>query len=161
MKTPKPRTELATHEVLNQPPLPGDFNLFGDPALASAVSTGLARLSIANGPVDGLLEHGDHLTAFGKLVGSAEARELGRLANENKPVLKAFDARGRRLDEVEFHPAYHALMKMGLENGVSSRAWTAKSSGHIAHGALTYMMAWADTGVGCPMSMSYAVTPVA
>lgn len=160
MENHNPRTELASHEVLNQPPLAGDFNLFGDPALASAMGSGLGRLSRTGGGVDGLLEHGDHLTAFGKLTGSAKTRELGRLANENKPVLRAFDARGRRLDEVEFHPAYHDLMKMGLENGVSSRAWTAKSSGHIAHAALSYMMGWADTGVCCPMTMSYAVTPV-
>ncbi len=160
MKTQNPRTELATHDVLNQPPLPGDFNLFADPALASAMGDGLAKLSQSGSSVDGLQEHGAHLMAFGKLVGSAEARELGRLASENKPVLRAFDARGRRIDEIEFHPAYHQLMQMGLKNGVSSRAWTAKSAGHIAHAALAYMMGWADTGVGCPMTMTYAVTPV-
>ncbi|MCF6220963.1 MAG: acyl-CoA dehydrogenase family protein [Robiginitomaculum sp.] len=160
MKTQNPRTELATHDVLNQPPLPGDFNLFADPALTSAIGSGLAKLSQSGGPVDGLLEHTEHLSSFGKLVGSAKARELGRLASENKPALKTFDARGRRIDEIEFHPAYHELMKMGLENGVSARAWTAKSSGHMAHAALAYMMGWADTGVGCPMTMTYAVTPV-
>jgi len=147
MKTQHPRTELSTHDVLNQPPLPGDFDLFADPAVMSAIGSPLP-------------EHAQHLSRFGKLVGSSEMRELGRLANENKPVLKAFDARGRRIDEVEYHPSYHQLMETGLENGVSSRAWTAKSSGHTAHAALAYMMGWADTGVGCPMTMTYAVAPV-
>ncbi len=160
MKKQHPRTELSTHEVINQPPLPGDFSLFDDPALKSAIGTGSEKLSLAGGPKDGLPEHAEHLSRFGKLVGSADMRELGRLADENKPVLKAFDARGRRLDEVEYHPAYHALMKTGLGNGVSSIAWTATSSGHMAHAALAYMMGWADTGVGCPMTMTYAVTPV-
>ncbi|MBL4853641.1 MAG: acyl-CoA dehydrogenase family protein [Robiginitomaculum sp.] len=160
MKTQHPRSELSTHEVINQPPLPGDFNLSDDPAFKSAIGSGLAKLSLSGGPKDGLSEHAEHLSRFGKLAGSADMRELGRLANENKPVLKAFDARGRRLDEVEYHPAYHQLMKAGLENGVSSIAWTAKASGHMAHAALAYMMGWADTGVGCPMTMTYAVAPV-
>ncbi len=160
MKTQHPRSELSTHEVVNQPPLPGDFNLFDDPALKSAIGSGSAILTLSGGPKDGLSEHEAHLSRFGKLVGSADMRELGRLADENKPVLKAFDARGRRLDEVEYPPAYHQLMKAGLENGVSSIAWTAKSSGHMAHAALAYMMGWADTGVGCPMTMTYAVAPV-
>jgi len=160
MKTQRPRTELSTHAVLNQPPLPGDFNLFADPALASAMGSGLTRLELSGGPSDGFLQHTEHLDNFGKLVGSANMRELGRLADENKPALKAFDARGRRIDEVEYHPAYHQLMKAGIDNGVSSIAWTAKSSGHIAHAALAYMMGWADTGVTCPMTMTYAVTPV-
>ena len=160
MKPYHPRTELATHEVTNQPALPGDFNLMGDPALRDALARAFNRLGQSDGPIDGLLAHGEHLAAFGKKVGSERMRELGRLANENKPVLKTFDPRGRRIDEIEFHPAYHELMKTGLEGGVSARAWTVKNSGHIAHGALLYMMSWADGGVCCPMSMSYAVTPV-
>jgi putative acyl-CoA dehydrogenase len=155
-----PRSELATHDVLNQPPLPGDFNLFGDPALQSATGIGFARLSQHDGPVDGLLEHGEHLTRFGQKAGTAKVREWGRQANENPPQLKVFDARGRRLDEIEYHPTYHQLMSLGLDNGVSARAWTHSNSGHIAHSALLQMMSWADTGVVCPMSMTYAVVPV-
>lgn len=160
MKNQNPRTELASHSVSNQPPFPNDFDLFSDPALVSAMGSGFARMSSFSVNVDAMSEHEEHLKNFGKLAGSAAARDLGRLANENKPVLRAFDARGRRLDEVEFHPAYHELMKMGLENGVSARAWTAQSLGHTAHAALSYMMGWADTGVCCPMTMTYAVTPV-
>lgn len=68
--------------------------------------------------------HHDHLSAFGARVGSAEAIEFGIQANRHPPVLKSFDRWGRRIDEVEFHPAYHALMAMGLEAGISSCAWT-------------------------------------
>ncbi len=160
MKTQHPRTELSTHNVINQPPLPGDFDLFADPALASALKSGLTCLALSGGRTDGLAQQAKHLDSFGKLAGSADMGELGRLADENKPLLKAFDARGRRIDEIEYHPAYHRLMKTGLENGVSSIAWTAQSAGHIAHAALAYMMGWADTGVSCPMTMTYAVTPV-
>ena len=160
MKTYCPRTELATHEVSNQPPLPGDFNLMADPALRDSLAAAFNRLGASGGPMEGLLTHGDHLAAFGKTVGSERARDLGRQANENKPVLRTFDARGRRIDEIEFHPAYHELMKTGLENGVSARAWTHPKAGHIAHGALLAMMSWADGGVCCPMSMTYAVTSV-
>ncbi len=155
-----PRTELATHNVTNQPPLLGDFDLFNDPAIKSFIAKALAQRGMSSDFKEFSKEHFEHLSSFGKLVGSVRMRELGRLANENKPLLRAFDARGRRIDEVEYHPAYHQLMKVGLANGVSSRAWIAKANGHIAHAALSYMMGWADTGVSCPMTMTYAVTPV-
>ncbi|MBL4616373.1 MAG: acyl-CoA dehydrogenase family protein [Robiginitomaculum sp.] len=160
MKQTNPRDHLATHDVLNKPPLPGDFDLFNDPAMQSSVAMATSRLSEHSDAKHALSEHEDHLGKFGKLAGSEQSRELGRLANENPPILRAFDARGRRLDEIEYHPSYHQLMSLGIDNGVSSIAWTAKTSGHIAHAASGQMMAWADTGVGCPMTMTYAVVPV-
>lgn len=150
MTDKRARTELATHEVSNQPPLPGDFDLFADPAMQDA----FARVA-SNAKVQA-----QHLAKFGKLAGSAKFRDLGRQANENPPKLHAFDRRGRRIDEVEYHPSYHQLMHLGLDHGVSARGWTHPKSGHITHGALLSMMGWADTGACCPMSMTYAVAPV-
>jgi putative acyl-CoA dehydrogenase len=142
----KPRTRLETHEVTNQPsPLPA-YNAFADDPLMRP-----ARLADGEAAV--------HLAAFGTLCGGEEAREQGRLANENPPKLKTFDRYGERLDEVEFHPAYHALMDLGLSHGVASRAWTHPALGHTVHGALMMLMTQADSGVTCPMSMTYAVVP--
>ena len=143
-----PRRDLETHLVENQPPPLGDFNAFGDDALirsGAAISCGVETLQ--------------HLSDFGATCGSQEAREQGRLANENPPKLRSFDRYGQRLDEVEFHPAYHALMAIGLDAGVSSRAWTHPGDGHVAHGALMLLMTQADCGVTCPMSMTYAARP--
>ena len=144
----KPRAALATHDVTNQPPPFHDVNLFDtDDALTGAVKK-------AGGET-----HRAPLSAFGARVGSAEAQHWAQLANKNPPSLKSFDRYGHRLDEVEFHPAYHALMDLGLSAGVSSSAWTAKSSGHVLHSALLFLMGEADGGVCCPMSMTYAAIP--
>ncbi len=144
----RPRAELETHDVANQPPPFEEVNLFEtDAALKGAVAH--------NGGGD----HAAHLSAFGARCGSAETIEWARQANANPPKLKSFDRYGHRLDEVEFHPAYHQLMELGLSNGVSSAAWTAKSAGHVLHSALMFLMGQADGGVCCPMSMTYAVVP--
>ncbi len=157
-----PRAHLASHEVINQPQVLGDVSLLKDPALSEVISIAFEHLALATDLPDqqALQEQREHLHAFGQHAGSEEARELGRQADEHPPLLRAFDSRGQRIDEVEFHPAYHKLMQLGLERGVSSRAWTHSSGGHITHGAMMAMMAWADGGVCCPMSMTYAATPV-
>lgn len=147
-----PRDQLATHEVRNQALPPGDANLFGDDAmLRGAVA---AALSPA-----GRAAHWAHLDAFGAQIGQESVRELGRLANENRPKFKPFDRYGHRIDEIEFHPAYHELMGIGQSAGLSARAWTHPQGGHVAHAALLILMGWADGGVCCPLSMTYAVVP--
>ena len=60
----------------------------------------------------------------GRWVASKEALDLARLANEHTPILKSLDARGDRLDQVEFHPAYHALMRRGIAIGLNSSIWS-------------------------------------
>jgi putative acyl-CoA dehydrogenase len=157
-----PRADLATHEVSNQPEALGDVKLLDDPAFGEALSLAFARLSEANVNVfaNDLEQQTRHLQAFGDQAGRFSSRELARQADENPPKLNAFNARGQRIDEIEFHPAWHDLMALGLQNGVSSRAWTHPTGGHITHGALMAMMAWTDGGVCCPLSMTYAVTSV-
>ncbi|HCY56804.1 MAG TPA: DNA alkylation response protein [Oceanicaulis sp.] len=143
-----PRSELRTHSVFNQSePLSG-INLFSaDRVLGDAVSR------------NGGEAHRGHLSAFGAQVGSAEMQEWGRQANENPPKFKPFDRYGHRIDEVEFHPAYHQLMQTGLEAGVSAAAWNTDTAPHTLHSALLMLMGHADAGVCCPMSMTYACVP--
>ena len=147
-----PRTQLATHDVENQPRPLGDVQLWRDDLLLQAY----AGRTLGGAGRD---LHEAHLAAFGASIGREAVRDMGRLANENPPKLMAFDRYGQRIDEVEFHPAYHELMRLGLEAGVASRAWTHPTGGHVAHSALMILMGWADFGVTCPMSMTYAVVP--
>ena len=143
-----PRTDLQTHEVKNQPPPFADVNIFtGDVALRESIEQGAAS------------RHVGSLADFGARCGSAEVREWARLANTNIPQLKSFDRYGQRLDEVEFHPAYHQLMNLGLSAGYAASAWNGEHAGHTKHAALTFMMAATDAGVGCPMTMTYAAIP--
>lgn len=143
-----PRTSLQTHEVTNQPPPFEDINLYdNDAALIGAVESAGGEL------------HGERLSAFGGRCGSAEVLEWAQLANKFTPQLKSFDRYGRRLDEVEFHPAYHWLMDLGLGAGVSAGAWTTDQAGHVLHSALMFLMGQAEGGVCCPMSMTYAAVP--
>jgi putative acyl-CoA dehydrogenase len=143
-----PRSELATHTVANQPPVLEDVNLWQADAILreAAVWSGAATQQ-------------SRLDAFGARIGSAETQALAVQANRNPPVFHPFDRFGRRLDEVEFHPAYHALMTLGLETGVSGAAWTVPAHGHAVHTALLFLMGQADHGVCCPMSMTYAAVP--
>jgi putative acyl-CoA dehydrogenase len=143
-----PRYELTTHTVENQSePLHGVNWHGGDAILSSAVAR------------SGGAAHADRLNAFGAEVGSERVQELGRVANENPPKFKPFDRFGHRIDEVEFHPAYHDLMELGLSSGVSSAAWTTNEAGHVLHSALLILMGSADAGVCCPQSMTYACIP--
>lgn len=148
MKHHAPRTELATHDVTNQSePMTGVNWYSGDAMLKAAVAR------------NGGAAHDAHLSAFGEAVGSDTVQDLARIANENPPKFKPFDRFGRRIDEVEFHPAYHALMELGLGNGVSAEAWRNETAPHTLHAALLILMGQADAGVCCPQSMTYACVP--
>ncbi|HEY2032710.1 MAG TPA: acyl-CoA dehydrogenase family protein [Rhizomicrobium sp.] len=148
MSALRPETHLETHDVTNQPPPFEDVNLFAsDLALQDAVRN-------AGGEM-----HNERLSAFGARCSSAQVAEWAMQANKNPPQLRQFDKYGQRLDEIEFHPAYHALMELGIGAGVSSAAWTAKQSGHVLHTALEFLMAQAEPGVCCPMTMTYACLP--
>ena len=144
----RPRTSLETHDVTNQPPPFEGVNLFtSDLALKDAVQH-------AGGHA-----HQHHLTKFGEHAGSAEVAEWAMQANRNTPQLKNFDRYGQRIDEVEFHPAYHALMQFGIEGGVSAAAWSGVEAGHVLHAGLEFLMSQAEPGVCCPMTMTYAALP--
>ena len=107
------------------------------------------------------------LTAFGAVCGSAEAFEQGRLANEFPPRLKPFDSKGRRLDTVEYHPAYHACMEIGIKEGLHCSAWDhlakpgAKpvTGANVVRSAGTYMAIQMEAGHQCPITMTNAAVP--
>ncbi|WP_448951288.1 acyl-CoA dehydrogenase family protein [Labrys neptuniae] len=145
MIAPEPIVDLPTHQVTNQVPPLLDYNLFEtDPGLQAALEregTGWAR---------------DQASAFGAAIGSAEAIALGEAAGRHTPQLHAFDRFGQRIDHVEFHPAYHALMARGLEAGIHSLPATGRTGAFVAHAALEYMLTQIEPGVCCPITMTGA-----
>ena len=149
MQYRRPVTRLATHDVDNQPPPFEGVNRYtSDDALREAV----ARAGATSGEA--------HFAELGAQVGSVDFQDRAVQANRHPPLLRSFDRYGQRIDEVEFHPAYHDLMRLGIEAGVSAVAWTTAAAGHTAHSVLMYLMTAADAGVCCPFSMTYAAVPV-
>ena len=138
----------ATHEVTNQVPALESYNTADDPALLEAVT---------RAGVDWVA---DELRAAGALAGSTQAREWARLANEHKPVLRTHDRVGNRIDEVEFHPAWHELMRAAVGFGLTGGAWREKRPGaQAAHAALAYAWGQVEAGHMCPIGMTYAAVP--
>jgi len=102
----------------------------------------------------------ERATVLGKFIGGEPQQEWGRLANENRPVLRTHDRYGHRIDEVDFHPAWHQLMKMGIENELHSLPWTSdQPSPHTARAALYMTAIQAEAGFACPITMTFAVVP--
>jgi putative acyl-CoA dehydrogenase len=151
MTTPRaPLTDLPTHRVTNQPPPLTDINLF---ALDTALVEALRR--------EGAAWALPQIDAFGAQVGSAELQEAADLANRYPPQLRIFDRYGQRIDHVEFHPAYHHLMRTGLEAGIHTIAWRdGAAGGHVAHAALEYLLVQCEPGVCCPITMTGAAIPL-
>src|SRR5882672_12124756 len=99
-------------------------------------------------------------------LGAGRRRGRGRIARacsprqQAEPVLKSHDRFGHRIDAVEFHPSYHALMGLAFGSGVHSLAWTANRPGaHTARAALSYLWNQIENGVGCPTGMAYSSIP--
>ena len=137
-----------THEVFNQPPALAGYNVAQDPAMLDAL-----RREGAGWAEDGVRE-------LGRLAGSARVQEQGRQANENPPALRTYDRFGHRIDEVEFHPAWHELMTVAVRHGLQAAPWRDQRPGaHVARAAGFYVWGAADAGHCCPISMTYAVVP--
>lgn len=143
------KTEVATHEVKNQPPPLQYYNLFKDD---KALAEGLVR--------EGARWAEQRVSAFGELMGTPGLIELGFQANRNPPVLKTHDRFGHRIDEVEFHPAYHSLMKTAMKAELHALPWNETRLGaHVARSALMYLMTQVECGILCPISMTFASIP--
>ncbi|MBV8490734.1 MAG: acyl-CoA dehydrogenase family protein [Candidatus Eremiobacteraeota bacterium] len=138
-----------THVVENQPPPLEGYNVFtSDRALAEAYSRETRGAADAE------------LIELGALAGSAESIALGFEANENPPELRTHDRFGHRIDEVAFHPAYHALMHRATAFGLHGTPWRDSAPyPHVRRAAKFYVWAHVEQGHGCPMSMTYAAVP--
>jgi len=137
----------STHEVTNQPPPLVDHDVYaGDLALAETAR----RLGAET----------DGLRSLGRLAGTAEAQRWGTDANAYPPVLRTHDRYGHRIDEVDFHPAYHRLLTEAVGHGLAGAPWaTGATTPHTTRAAGFYVWSQVEAGHGCPVSMTYAVVP--
>lgn len=140
----------STHTVTNQvPPLVGYDVFSGDRALAE----GLER----HASPEVLDEARAELAALGLAAGSARVQEWGTQANENSPKLRTHDRYGNRIDEVDFHPAWHQLLDGAVSAGLTD-AW-GRPDGHLRRAAGFYVWTQGEAGHGCPLSMTHAAVP--
>ena len=127
----------------NQPEPLSSYNLFtADPVLSEAVRREGGDLDV--------------LESFGAQVGNEETREWGRLANKNVPILHTHDASGNRIDEIEYHPAYHSLLNLAVESGIHCMRYEkpAGDGAYVTRNALMGLITQIEMGHGCPTSMT-------
>ncbi|MEU8137174.1 acyl-CoA dehydrogenase family protein [Streptodolium elevatio] len=138
-----------THVVANQPPPLTGYDVFGsDRVLVEAVRRHAPSADV------------ERLHDLGVLAGSETAQEWGRQANTVTPVLHTHDRYGNRVDEVEFHPAWHSLMRTAVGFGLAGTAWSDPGpEAHVWRAAGFMTWSQAEGGHGCPVSMTYAAVP--
>ncbi|MCB1425591.1 MAG: acyl-CoA dehydrogenase family protein [Zhengella sp.] len=139
---------MATHEVLNQsPPHTGGNAWRSDPLLVQITESFPADVR-------------NDLDQIGRFVLTAEAQETARLANDCAPLLKTHDRQGRRVDQVEYHPAYHALMRRSASAGLHASIWentpSEKGIRHQARAARFFLIGQLEAGHLCPLTMTSA-----
>ena len=141
---------LVTPQVSNLVPPLQDYNLYAsDNALREAVAQHLASWA------------DDELLAWGHKLGQKTVQEQAELANRYTPQLRTHDRMGQRRDEVEFHPAWHALLDMAINQAVHVAPWlTPRSGAQVARAAAYYLLAQVENGIQCPLTMTYAAVPV-
>ncbi|MDG9701375.1 acyl-CoA dehydrogenase family protein [Streptomyces sp. DH37] len=138
----------ATHEVINQPPPLTGFTTADDPAVPEA----LRRHGAGWGEAE--------VRELGALAGTPEVQDWARMAEETPPRLRTHDRYGHRVDEVEFHPAWHRLMETAVRHGLHAAPWADDRPGaHLVRAAKFYLWSQAEAGHGCPVSMTYAAVP--
>ena len=140
---------FETHVVDNQPPEFAPRDLWADDV---ALREGL----VANGARD----FSGHVAAYGRLAGDT-LLALASDAHRDRPRLRSHDRFGRRIDRVEFHPSYHALMQAAIGHGTTGLSWTdGRPGAHVARAALSYLHSQAEPGTSCPLTMTHAAVPV-
>ena len=141
---------MHTHDVTNQVPDLNGYNLFDtDLALRDAILQSNAGWFSAD------------LQRFGAALGTVEVLHLADLANRHEPVLSTHDRFGHRIDRVEFHPAWHALLTLLRQEGLHALPWIdARSGTHLARAAGYFLQAQIEAGALCPTTMTYAAIPV-
>ena len=145
----EPLPPFVTHLVDNQPPPFAPRDLWADDvALCEAVAR------------EGGAGFEPQLAAYGALAGD-ELYRLSFDAHRDRPRLRTHDSVGRRIDLVEFHPAYHAVMQAAVEHGVVGCSWRELRPGaHVARAALSYLHHQVEPGSSCPLTMTHAAVPV-
>ncbi|MFO1287583.1 MAG: acyl-CoA dehydrogenase family protein [Rubrivivax sp.] len=140
-----PAARYSTHEVLNQAAPASGFNAFtGDAVLRAAIEREAPWAA-------------DRCAALGAVAGDEEVQELARQANRHTPELKTHDRFGNRIDWVEFHPSWHALMSLAWKHEVPNLSWrTSQAGGHSARAVLSYLWNQVEHGTACPTGMAYA-----
>ncbi|MFD0859553.1 acyl-CoA dehydrogenase family protein [Roseovarius aquimarinus] len=142
--TSGPHPETDTHAVENQPGARGDLDLWAeDPALRA----------------HGLTADGDHLALYGRKIGRAAMRDAAAEADRQPPRPRLFDAGGRRLDELSYHPGYHDVMQAALGSGIAALPWEGAVGGHSTHAAMIYMTAQIAPGQCGALMSTYAAIP--
>ncbi|HEV7816662.1 MAG TPA: isovaleryl-CoA dehydrogenase [Janthinobacterium sp.] len=141
--------QFDTHDIVNQVAPFENVNLYAcDPALREALQR------------EGGAAAAESLHALGERLGRAEVMELGRLANAHAPRLVNFDRNGRRIDEVEFHPAWHQLMALLIGAGVHATPWETPGPGaQVARAAAYLLFGQLESGSQCPVTMTFASVP--
>jgi putative acyl-CoA dehydrogenase len=142
--------QARTHEVTNQAPPLVDYDVFtADRALHEAVLRYDGEDSVKG------------LASLGSLAGSARAQRWGVEANAHPPLLRTHDRYGNRVDEVEFHPAWHELLRVAVGEGLHAAPWApdAGPAAHLRRAAGFMVWSQVEAGHGCPVSMTYAAVP--
>ena len=140
---------MSTHEVFNQSVPLEDHNAA---ELDLALLEGVRR--------EGAGDHEADLSRVGAMVGDPAWIHRGELANANPPVLHTHDRFGHRIDQVEYHPAYHELMAVAVAEGLAGGPWEHEAVGdHVARAAKFAMWTQVESGHGCPISMTYSIVP--
>jgi putative acyl-CoA dehydrogenase len=149
MATVESRSVASTHEVANQAPPLENYNVFeSDRVLVEAVQREGAEWVAVRA------------RELGAICGRPDVIRLSVEANENPPRLRTHDRYGNRVDEVEFHPAWHELMRLGIAEGLHASPWLEPQPGaHVARSALFIVLSQVEAGVGCPISMTYSAIP--
>ena len=148
---------FTTHQVTNQAQLFAPDNLFScDLALQEALIREAPTLG--QGAID-------QMQVLGQQIAAAAKRDLARLANQNSPKLHNYNRHGERIDEVEFHPAWHELMRLMIASGVHAAPWQAEAAGaagqgaHVLRAAQAILFGQLENGAQCPVTMTFAAVP--
>ncbi|BCL18849.1 acyl-CoA dehydrogenase family protein [Streptomyces tuirus] len=138
----------GTHDVTNQAPPLTPYDASDDTALLE----GLRR--------EGAGWAEEDLRRLGRQAGSARVQEWADLANRHEPELRTHDRYGNRVDEVEFHPSWHHLMRTAIGEGLAASPWADERPGaHVVRSAGGLVWGHTEAGHGCPTSMTYAAVP--
>ncbi|RZU18213.1 acyl-CoA dehydrogenase family protein [Streptomyces sp. BK239] len=143
-----PHERSGTHDVTNQAPPLAPYDASEDTALLE----GLRR--------EGAGWAEEDVRRLGLLAGGPQAQEWAELANRHEPELRTHDRYGHRVDEVDFHPGWHELMRVAVAEGQAGAPWAdARPGAHVARTAGGLVWGHTDAGHGCPTSMTYAAVP--